>query len=140
MKPMIILPPDVMDKEEIKKLNDNGMCVVVAKEPSKIKFVDPIPAASSRTHMENAAIALSRKLLNWPWEKNASIYKGTVAEMYITLLVEGTPLGANGTREEQEQQWIDVARREELAKIGREEARVEAAARKAARDKTKLKQ
>ena len=135
MKPMIILPPDVMEKEEIQKLNDNGMCVVVAKDPAKIKFVDPIPAAASRTHIENAAISLSRKLLDWPWDKNSSLYKGTVAEMFVNFLTKGTPLDPIGTREEQEQNLIETARRDELCRIGREEARAEAAARKAAKQK-----
>ena len=49
MKPMIILPPDVMDKENIDLLRENGICVVVAKDPAKVRFVDPIPAVASRT-------------------------------------------------------------------------------------------
>jgi hypothetical protein len=56
MKPMIILPPGVMDDENIKLLRENDICVVVAEDPAKVRFVDPIPAASNRAQMEQAAI------------------------------------------------------------------------------------
>jgi hypothetical protein len=43
MKPIMILPPEVMSPEDIKLLNENGLCVVIVKEPAKVRFVDPIP-------------------------------------------------------------------------------------------------
>lgn len=148
MKPMIIIPPEVMSEDHMKILRDNGICVVVASEPSKVKFVDPIPAGSSRTQMENAAIRLSRTLLNWTvtdtdGRPSHSVSKGDVARFFVEFLVEGTPLSKNGTREDQEQEIIDRARREELYRIGQEEARAERTKKKAeklAATKTESKQ
>lgn len=62
MKPMIILPPDTMSEDNIKLLRENDICVVTATNPGQVKFVDPIPAASSQTQMERSAIRLSRIL------------------------------------------------------------------------------
>lgn len=139
MKPIIIIPPDTMTSEDIQKLNDNDLCVVVSKDPSKVKFVDPIPSALQRTKVESAAIALSRKILRWPWDKNTCLYKGTVAEMYVELLVTGTPLDSNGSIEEQEANIVSAARRDELQRIAREEARAEAKAKREAKAAVKTK-
>lgn len=89
MKPIIILPPHAMSKQDIKALNDNGICVVVAKEPEKVKFVDPIPAASSRNQIENAAIALSKRLLNG---QLLEYQRGSITAAFVELLTIGTPL------------------------------------------------
>ncbi len=64
MKPIIIIPEGAMSAESIKELRDNGICVVEAKDPACVKFLDPIPAAQGRTNVEDAAIQLSRKILN----------------------------------------------------------------------------
>lgn len=130
MKPVMILPPDTMGEADIKLLNDNGFCVVIANDPAKVKFVDPLPAASNRTEIENAAIRLSRKLLakeTCPWNDGG---RATIASMFVEILAQGTPLDPRGTREQQEQRVIDDARSDELRKIGREEARAEREAKK----------
>lgn len=134
---MIILPPDIMTQEEIQKLNDNGLCVTVASDPSKLKFIDPLPAQSSRTEVENAAIRLSRMILNGQYSISGTSGYGRdfFARCFVEFLVQGTPLDEQGTREQQEQKIIDRARRDELDRIGREEARAEAKARKEAKEK-----
>lgn len=95
MKPIIIIPPDTMSEEHIKLLRENDLCVVVAKDPSKVKFVDPIPAMSSRTQIESAAIKLSRILLNKQWghvSQSNLIGQDEFSKLYVKLLIEGTQL------------------------------------------------
>lgn len=129
MKPIIILPPDTVSEPDIKELRSNGLCVVVSKDPSKVKFIDPIPAQSSRTQIEDAAIKLSRKLL--AGELVGQEYKKNIAGLFVELLTSGTPLDARGSIEEQEAAIISNARRDELGRIGREESRAARAAQKA---------
>lgn len=130
----MIIPPEVMSDEHMKILRENGICIVVASDPSKVKFVDPIPAISCRTQIEKAAIRMSRILINGAWhDYNASgvISRETVLRIWTDALVAGTELDVRGTREEQEQKIIDEARRQELYRIGQEEARAERAKKKA---------
>jgi len=138
MKPIVILPPDTMSDADIKTLSDNGICVVVAKNPAAVKFIDPIPAQSSRTEIENAAIKLSRKLLSEEGYSN----RKDIAHLYCDILVKGTPLDPNPepTQEQIEEERraheravFDYAKEEELARLGVEEARAERAAAKAAK-------
>lgn len=121
---MIILPRGLMTEANVQALRKNDICVVEAKDPAKVRFVDPIPAASSRTTIEEACIKLSRCLLNWNLQGNKEyLSKGEVAGLYMHFLMKGTPLDQMGTIQEQEQRIIDDARHAELCKIGREEAR-----------------
>lgn len=135
MKPILILPPNTMSAEDIKILRDNDICVVVAKDPAKVKFVDPIPAASSRTQIEQAAITLSRKLLHRQWNHitaDGTIGVNTISRLYVECLIAGTPLDEKGSREEQEQRFFDMHKRDELARLAKEEARAERPAKRAA--------
>jgi len=137
MKPMIILPPGVMDKENIELLRENGICVVVTKDPAKVRFVDPIPAVSSRTQVEQAAILLSRKLLSeWPWAEQ-QLGRNFIARLYCEILTKGTPLDVRGTVEEQREQAYDQAYIEEGRRLAREEARAERAKKKLEKEKAK---
>lgn len=127
---MIIIPPDTISAEDIKELRANDICVVVAKDPSKVKFVDPIPAQSSRTQIEQAAIKFSRKILHRQWghiSNEGTIGVNTISRLYLECLIAGTPLDENGSREEQEQQYFDREKMMELAKLAKEEARAERA-------------
>lgn len=137
MKPILVIPPETIDAEGVKELRDNGVCVVVALDPAKVKFLDSIPCAMARTNAEQAAIELSRKVLD-PREYTHTLSNGDQAiakrdvwKFFMEAVVSGTTLDPNGTREEQEQSIIDEARRAELRAIGREEARAEAARKKA---------
>jgi len=139
MKPIMILPPGLMSEGDIKELRANGLCVVTAEDPSKVRFVDPIPAASSRTQMENAAIQLSRRLLHGRVNNpNLASYKGNICELYVWLLSQGSALDPDGSNEEREQALFDQEKRDELRRLARIEAKAEhgAAKKKAPQDKT----
>lgn len=139
MKPMMIIPPDTMSVEDIALLRENGICVVVSKHPEKLKFVDPLPAMENRTQIQTAAIRLSRMVINGSWKNqwNAdTISQQGFCYLFVKLLAEGTELSADGTRLEQEEKLIDLARRTELDRIAREEVRAEQKARKDAKMKS----
>lgn len=136
MKPMIVIPPDTMSDEDIKILRENGICIVVSKNPQALRFVDPIPAASSRTEIENTAIKFSRILLNRQWNTFFSTATDTLGSQNLSwifsrILIESTALDARGSREEREAEIYETARFEEVRRIAREDARAEAAAKKA---------
>lgn len=138
MKPMIILPVGLMAESEIAKLNDNGLCVVVCKDPSKVKFVDPIPASSQRGKLENAAIKLSRKLLTRTWGDHSTagmLGHSDFTSIFCKMLIEGTELDQNGSIEEQVEAKRVHGMRDEAYAIGREEARKEAVAKREAKNK-----
>ena len=140
MKPMIILPPDTMSKEDIQTLRDNDMCVVEATDPTKVKFVDPIPVSSSRTQIESAAIQLSRRILQYDsttWNENCRMDAQKVWKTFIDLVIAGSPLDPKPSKAEMEQQIFDSARADELRKIAREEARAERQSKKEAEAKAK---
>lgn len=128
MKPIMILPPGAMDDENVKLLRENDLCVVIAKEPAAVKFLDPIPAASSRTDIEEAAIQLSRRLLRG--ELVGDQYRSNIARLYVDLLVKGTPLDPGRTKAEIEKEIFDDAKCTELRRLAREEAKAERAAAK----------
>jgi hypothetical protein len=129
MKPIMIVPPDVMSEDDIRQLRENGLCVVVAKDPAAVKFVDPIPSMAQRTKVEAAAIALSRRILDArQFNQQGYIDRSSIARLYVDLLVKGTALDP---KQEDEQREYDAARMEEVRKIAREDARAEAAKRKA---------
>lgn len=129
---MIIVPPDVLSAEDVKKLEANDICVVVASDPAKVRFMDPIPAVSSRTEMEQAAIRLSRILLHGQHNAGGHISRSDIASLYVNILVEGTPLGARGSLEEQEKEWAAIARRQEVERLAREETHAAREAKKKA--------
>jgi hypothetical protein len=133
MKPIIILPPDSVSEGDIKLLNDNDLCVVVAKDPAAIKFVDPIPSMSSRTEIEDAAIKLSRRILHRQVVKDnmGNISPAAITGLFVQLLTEGTPLGADETQAEREAHIFRREKEAEIVRLAREEAKAERAAKKA---------
>lgn len=135
MKPIIILPPKTMSAKDIKILRDNDLCVVVAKDPSKVRFMDPIPAAASRTQIEDAAIKLSRCLLNGTWTGNAVLGRADFARFYVDMLIQGTPLDSMGTLKER----CDGAYKSEKIKESRRLARLDAKAERQAMKKAEQK-
>lgn len=140
MNPILILPPDVMSEEHMEALRQNGICTVVAKDPEAVKFLDPLPAQSSRTEIENAAIQLSRKLLNRQWahiSNTTEINSAVITKLFVECLVKGTPLDSAPTLVEQEISLFSSAKRSEIERIAREEARTEAAAKKASKTTVK---
>ena len=134
MKPMIVLPPDTMSAEDIKALRENGLCVVEAKNPAAVKFIDPIPSTVGRDRIEQAAIDLSRKILSrefWA-SRNYGMDRKEISAIFVDLLTKGSALDPS-PRQEQEEEYFTDAKLEEIQKIAREEARAEAAAKKAAK-------
>lgn len=128
MKPMMILPPDGLSAEDIQKLNDNGICTVVAKNPNVLRFLDPIPVVAQRTQMEQAAIRMSRRLLNWNFRNNSgmiveSLSKSYILNLWVSLLIEGTSMDQNGSKEEQLQRAYDEEHEEELRRLARADAK-----------------
>lgn len=133
MKPMIILPPNNMHSDAIKALRDNGICVVVSKNPAAVKFVDPIPTIMQRTKIEAAAIGLSRKLLSGRYANQyGNVDRKDILECYVNLLVEGTSLDPEGTQEEQMERAYDHAKADEMRKLAREDAKAEREAKREA--------
>ena len=84
IKPIIVLPKGEVTKRDIKKLNDNGLCVVEASDPSKVRFIDPPPEGYSV--QERAAIELFRVLVAKP---GFSINRSGLTEMYVEVLMRG---------------------------------------------------
>jgi len=121
-----------MSDENIKALRDNDLCVVVAKDPSRVKFLDPIPAMAGRTKVDDAAIRLSRKILNKGFWNHDST-RQTVASAFVDILVRGTNLDPDGSQEDRERELFDFTKRDEIVRLAREEARAERAAAKAAK-------
>ena len=131
MKSMIILPPELMDAANIKQLQDNDICVVVASDPARVRFVDPIPSMSSRTQMEDAAIQLSRRLLNGEFD-GSTVRKSDFARLYVEILIKGSPLDIRGSTEEPRKRAFDQEKEAELYRLAREEAKAEREAKKKA--------
>lgn len=139
MDPIMIIPPGLMEEADIKLLLDNSICVVVvAKDPAQVRFMDPLPAISSRTDIENAAIQLSRKILN-PATWSDSTHTKQFSDMFVKLLIEGTPLDPRPSQREQEKEHSWSVRRDEIARIAREEVRAERVAAKASEAAKKTK-
>ena len=129
MKPIIIIPEGEMSADNIAALRENDVCVVEAKHPASVKFLDPIPAMEGRTAAEQAAVQLSRKILNGHgFDGNGYMTRGRACTMYCECLTKGTALDVQPTRAEQEREVFDDAKREEIRKLAREEARAERAA------------
>jgi hypothetical protein len=143
MRPMMILPPHALSQADIKKLNDNGICTVVAKNPGALKFVDPIPSVLQRSKMEDAAIKLSRKILNrghGPFDNYGNASRKDLIQTYVELLVDGTSLDPAGTIEERQQAIFEEEKEDELRRLAREEAKaVREAKKKAQEEKQKSK-
>jgi hypothetical protein len=86
MKPVLILPRDAMSEHDIDLLKENGFCVVIAKKPALVKFLDPIPAISSRTEIEAAAIRTTEHFLN---KTNGELYQvAEVKACFVRLLLK----------------------------------------------------
>ena len=95
MSPVIILPPNIMSEEDMQRLRDNGMCVVVAEDPSQVNFIDPLPCISSRTEIDHAAIKLAQKVLKpetWPDGINSIGYRLCI-RLFSGFILETSPIG-----------------------------------------------
>lgn len=136
MKPLIIIPKGAISSKDKEKLTKNNICVVEAETPSLVKFVDSVPEIASRTQIEQAAIQLSRKILQRSAWNNDHTNK-EMAAIFVDLLIKGTPLDPRPTQQEQEKKIFDEAKADELRRLAREEAKAERDAAKAAKAKPK---
>lgn len=123
MKPTIVIPPDLLDADSIAELRASGFAVVVAADPNKVRFLDPIPTVSSRTEIESSCIQFTRKILNAEYNKTLS--RDDLRSIYLECLMRGSPLDERPSKEEREKEVFEIARHDELRKIAREEARTE---------------
>lgn len=131
MRPMIVVPPGTISKDDIARLDENGVLVVEAKDPAALRCIDPLPVQSSRTQIEHAAIQLSRRLLSGQgFGGNGYTTHASITALYVELLAKGTPLQPGPTQEEIEQRIMTNEREAELRRIAREEARAEREAKK----------
>jgi len=141
VKPIIILPKNVMSPEHIKKLQENDLCVVEADNPALVKFVDPIPAMKDRSKVEDAALRFSRILLTGRGLNNGTSYNSSHSEicrLYVSCLLEGTDLSAGPTQQEREQAYFNAEKMDEIRRLARQEAKEERdAAKKAIQEKSK---
>lgn len=144
MKPMLIIPPGALSKEDIEKLNANDICTVESQDPTAIKFVDPIPSATNRNEIENAAVEMLRTLIGTEWWSQFTDrrpYRSNVLTLYVECLARNSPLDpkqpSRADMVERERKIFDAAKDEEIREIAREEAREERAAKRAAKAKKK---
>lgn len=87
IRPVIILPPDEMSEDDIGKLNNNGFCVVVAKHPDQVRFMEP--PLQSYPAPERAALKLCRVIMA-SREKNVTLQDLT--QRLCDFLMEGVPI------------------------------------------------
>lgn len=88
IRPVIILPVGEISKKDIKELRANGLCVVEAKDPSRVRFAEPPPLGYSV--QEQAAIKLCRWVLSHRSEHYFQRYD--LAQKLADFFCEGSPL------------------------------------------------
>lgn len=89
MQPIVILPKGEMTKVDIARLRKNGICVVEAKEPSKVRFAEPYPQGYDI--QDAAAIELAYMLLR-DAKFGGYNYRKEVGSMYADILIRGVKL------------------------------------------------
>lgn len=90
IKPILIVRAGDISEADVQKLTDNGVCVVQAKDPSRVRFVEPPPMDCS-AH-ERAALASMRHLLS---SDNVGAWnRGDVQALFARYIIRGTPLAA----------------------------------------------
>jgi hypothetical protein len=92
IRPVIIIPPKTLSKKDIKKMSENGFCVVEAEDPSKVRYLDT-PPPYDYSDQERAAIQLCKVLLS-SGVPTTNWQKMTITEKFIELLIKGSPLQA----------------------------------------------
>ena len=88
MKPVIILPVEHVSKDDIAELRANGFCVIEAKEPDSVRFMEPPPMGYSE--QEKAAIKLCRHLLAQP--NHANFTRESISSLLSWFFIQGSPL------------------------------------------------
>lgn len=91
MKPVIMLPPGQISKNDIERLFDNGFIVVTVKNPESVRFVEPPPLGYSA--QEKAAIALCRHILKA--KNNYSTTRSELSNWLVEFFISGSSLDAS---------------------------------------------
>lgn len=86
MKPTIIALPGSLSTKAIRLLNENGFCVVEAKNPEAIRFLE-VPPVSNAAEQERAAVKLARMVIRPGFWKNDET-KNMLAAKYVEILCE----------------------------------------------------
>ena len=91
MKPVMIVPKGALSKADLKRLNDNFICVVEAKDPAAVRWMEPYPQGYNV--QELAAIELARGLLrDGKLPGHGYNVKQTVGALYAEILLRSDPL------------------------------------------------
>lgn len=85
IKPTMILPKGQVSREDIDKLNENGLCVVEAEDPSLVRFMEPPPEGYSLREL--SAIQLFRVVMASRGNTNWS--RMELATKFAEILIEG---------------------------------------------------
>lgn len=88
IRPLIILPKGQVSKKDIQRLNDNGLCVVEAEDPSLVRFAEPPPTMDYDVR-ERAALSLFRRVM----AKTNQVYnRADLTQIFVDALLNGSPL------------------------------------------------
>lgn len=88
VKPVLILPIGCISKSDMKVLKNNGICVVEAKDPSAVRFLEP-PIVNDYSIQEKAAIELCRYYCQ---KETFMISKDNFNNTLVHFLINGTKL------------------------------------------------
>lgn len=86
MKPLVVLQTGTVSKADIKRLRNNGLCVIESDDPSSVRFKEPPPFGYSAA--ETAAIQLFRYVMAKPGDWT----RFKLSQKYAEILLHGSPL------------------------------------------------
>lgn len=77
-----------MSREDIDRLNDNGLCVIEAEDPSLVRYAEPPPVMDYDVR-ERAALSLFRRVM----AKGNHVYnRGDLTQIFVDALLNGSSL------------------------------------------------
>lgn len=88
IRPLIILPKGQVSKKDIQRLNDNGLCVIEAEDPSLIRFAEPPPSMDYDIR-ERAALSLFRRVMV---RGNHMYSRADLTQIFVDALLHGSAL------------------------------------------------
>lgn len=88
MAPVIVVPTGEISKEDLALVRENGFCVIEAKNPDAVRFMEPPPNGYSE--QERAAIALCRHLMRFEGDRNWT--KREIGNLLAQFFIQGSPL------------------------------------------------
>lgn len=124
MKPMIVLPVGEVTPEDIQQLRDNGICVIEAKEPANVRFVEPLESSLGQDDFARAAIQLTRRIL---CGEVGGFAKGDCSKLLAEILIKGSPIDPAETPQEYAANLFDEFKDCEIAELAKKAAEIEMA-------------